>query len=183
MKSILPTRNVSAEIERTYSELRGILLEKKCTIISEEPNKHIVVRHGSLRGVSPRNAKKVVDYRIHPHNSGSKIISQSSISSDWANLTLWGSIAAGFMAAVFWWIASDITDLLVNGKSGYWAWMAGAFGYPNVQYTFFMANVTKTLAVVLAITVLLEILDVIIVYRKINTFAEETLDELTEKSA
>jgi hypothetical protein len=175
--------NVSAEIEKTYSELRGILLEKNCTIVSEEPHKHIAVRHGSLRGVSPRNAKKVVDYRIFPYNSGSRIVSYSSISSDWANLTLWGNIAAGFVAVVFWWIAADITNLLVNGKYGYWTWLAGAFGYPNVQYAFFMVNVTKTLAVVLAVAILLEILDVIIVYRKINTFAEETHYELSKKLA
>ena len=180
---ILLTRNVSTEIERTYSELKGILLEKDCRIISEEPSEHILVSHGSLRGVSPRNAKKVVDYHIYPDNSGSKIVSKSSISSDWVNLTLWGNIAAGFVATVFWWIASDITDLLVTGQSGYWTWLAGAFGYPNVQYAFFMVNMTKVLSIALIIAVLLEILDVVIVDRKINRFAEETLDKLTEKLA
>jgi len=177
----LPTRNTSTEIERTYSELKVVLLEKDCKIISEEPPKHILVRHGSLRGVSPRNAKKTVDYRIYSDNSGSRIVSQSSVSSDWAELTLWGNIAAGVVAAVFWWLASDIANFLVNGKSGYWTWMAGAFGYPNVQYAIFMVDITKALSVVLVGAVLLEILDVFIVCRKINTFAEETLDELIKK--
>ena len=177
----MPARNVSTEVDSTYSELKGVLLGKNCKILSEEPPKHIIVRHGSLRGVSPRNAKKIVDYRICPHNSGSRIISDSTVSSDWANLTLWGNIAAIVVAAIFWWIASDITILLVDGKSGYWTWLAGAFGYPNVQYAFFMVNITKALSVVLVVTIVLEILDVFIVYRKINTFAEETLDELTLK--
>ena len=177
----MPARNVSTEIEGTYSELKEVLLEKDCKVVSEEPPKHILVRHGSLRGVSPRNAKKVVDYRIFPHNSGSKIVFQSSISSDWANLTLWGNVAAGFLAAMFWWIASDIADLLSDGKSGYWTFLARAFGYPNVQYADIMVNVTKALSIVLVVTIVLEILDVLIVYRKINNFAEETLDDLTEK--
>jgi hypothetical protein len=179
----LLTRNVSTEVEGTYSELKEVLLAKDCAIVSEEPPKHIIIRHGSLRGVSPRSAKKIVDYNICPHNPGSRIVSQSSVSSEWANLTLWGNIAAIAVAVVFWWLASDITILLEDGKSGYWTWLAGAFGYPNVQYTYFMVNITKALSVVLTVTVLLEILDVFIVYRKINTFAEETLDELTKKQA
>ena len=174
----MSTRNVSTEVKSTYSELRGILLDKGCKIISEESPKHIVVSHGSLRGVSPRNAKKVVDYRISPHNSGTRIVSQSSVSSDWANLTLWGNVAAAVVAAIFWWIASDITNLVVDGKSGYWSWLARAFGYPNIQYAFFMVDITKALSVVLLVTIILEILDVFIVYRKISTFAEMTLSEL-----
>jgi hypothetical protein len=176
----LSTRNVSTEIKSSYSELKGILLDKGCKIISEESPTHIIVSHGSLRGVSPRNAKKVVDYRILPHNSGARIISQSSVSSDWANLTLWGNVAAAVVAMIFWWIASDITNLLVDGKSGYWTWLTGAFGYPNIQYAFFMVNITKALSVVLLVTIILEILDVFIVYRRINMFAEMTLDELTK---
>lgn len=176
----MSTRNVSTEIKSSYSELKGILLDKGCKIISEESPTHIIVSHGSLRGVSPRNAKKVVDYRILPHNSGARIISQSSVSSDWANLTLWGNVAAAVVAMIFWWIASDITNLLVDGKSGYWTWLTGAFGYPNIQYAFFMVNITKALSVVLLVTIILEILDVFIVYRRINTFAEMTLDELTK---
>jgi hypothetical protein len=176
----LSTRNVSTEIKSSYSELKGILLDKGCKIISEESPTHIIVSHGSLRGVSPRNAKKVVDYRILPHNSGARIISQSSVSSDWANLTLWGNVAAAVVAMIFWWIASDITNLLVDGKSGYWTWLTGAFGYPKIQYAFFMVNITKALSVVLLVTIILEILDVFIVYRRINMFAEMTLDELTK---
>jgi hypothetical protein len=178
---ILLERSVGLEIEKAYSELKTILLKKGCKIVSEEPPKHISVQHGSLRGVSPKSAKKVVSYHTFLHKSGTRIVSCSSVSSDWANLTLWGSIIAGFVAAVFWWIASEIAALVVDGKSGYWTWLARAFGYPDVQYTFFMINVTKALSIVLFVTILLEILDVFIVYRKINTFAVETLDELVQK--
>jgi len=174
-------RFVDLEIERAYSELRNRLLEKSCRIVSEEPPKHISVEQGSLRGVSPKSAKKVIVYQFHPQESGTRINSCSSISSDWANLTLWGNIAAGVVAAVFWWIASDIWVLATDGTYGYWTWLAGAFGYPNVQYTFFMMNVTKALSIVLFVTIVLEILDVFIVHRKIDAFAKETLNELAEK--
>ena len=174
-------RSIDLEIEKGYSELRTILLEKGGRIVSEEPPKHVSIQHGSLRGISPKGAKKIVNYQFFPHNSGTRIISRSSISSDWANLTLWGNIIAGIVAAVFWWIATDMENLVANGISGYWIGLARAFGYPAVQHVFFMINVMRALSIVLVVTIILEILDVFIVYNKINSFAEETLDELAEK--
>ena len=174
-------RAVSLEIEKAYSELKTILLEKGCKIVTEEPPEHITIQHGSLRGVSPKSAKKTVSYYTFPNESGTRMVSYSSISSDWANLTLWGNVIAGFVAAIFWWIASDIATLIIDGTSGYWTWLAKGFGYPDIQYTYFMIDVTKALSIVLVVTILLEILDVFIVHRKINTFAKETLDELAQK--
>ena len=174
-------RSIGLEIEKGYSELRTILLEKGGRIVAEEPPKIISIQYGSLRGVSPKGAKKIVNYQFFPHNSGTRIISRSSISSDWANLTLWGNIIAGIVAAVFWWIATDMENLVANGISGYWIGLARAFGYPAVQHVFFMINVMRALSIVLVVTIILEILDVFIVYNKINSFAEETLDELAEK--
>ena len=178
---VLLERHVSLEIEKAYSELKTILLERGCRIICEEPPKQISVRHGSLRGVSPKSAKKLVSYSLSVHERGTRTASCSSVSSDWAHLTLWGNIIAGIVAALFWWIATDIASLVVNGATGYWTWLAGAFGYPDVRYTFFMIDVTKALSIVLVITILLEMLDVFIVYRKIDTFAAETLGELAQR--
>lgn len=178
---ILFERTVSLEIEKAYSELKTFLLKKGGNISAEEPPRQISIKHGSLHGVSPKSAKKLVIYHLFPHKSGTRIVSYSSISSDWAKLTLAGNIIAGFVAAIFWWIASDIASLVVDGVTGYWSWLARAFGFPDLQYVFFMINVTKALSIVLVVTIILEILDVLIVYRKINTFAEETLDILAEK--
>jgi hypothetical protein len=177
----LRERISSLKIESAYSEVKTLLLEKGSKIVSEEPPKHILIRHGSLWGISPKYAKKIVSYRIFPHKSGIKIVSSSSISPDWLNLTLWGNIIAGAVAVVFWWIASDISNYLANRNLGYWTWLAQAFGYPHAQRAFFMINLTKALSIILVITILLEILDVFIVYRKIDTFAKEILDELTEE--
>lgn len=174
-------RSNGLKIEEAYSEIKTILLERGSRIVSEDPPKYISIEHGSLHGVSPKSAKKVVSYHLFPYGLGTRIVSGSSVSSDWANLTLGGNIIAGFMAVLFWWIASDISNLLSYGEFGYWTWLARAFGYPDVQYTFFMINVTRVLSIVLVITIFLEILDVLIVYSKINTFAKETLDELAQK--
>ena len=174
-------RSLDLQIETAYSKLRNILLEKDCTIVSEEPQKQILAKHGSLRGVSPRTAKKTVSFQLFPNKAGTRIEAYSSVSSDWANLTIWGSVAAGIVAALFWWIAADMTAFLEDGTSGFWTWLATAFGYPNVQYALFMTNVTKALAFVLFLTIVFEILDFVVVHRKIDTFAAETLDALAPK--
>ena len=172
---------VNLRIEKAYSELKAILLKRNCIIVSEEPPKRMAIQHGSLRGVTPKSAKKVVRFDAFPHKLGTRIVGYSAVSSDWANLTLWGSIIAGFMATIFWWIASDIAALVAYGKYGYWTWLARAFGYPDIQYALFMIDVTKALSIVLVVTIFLEIFDVFFVYRKIDTFASEIIHELSQK--
>ena len=174
-------RSIVLEIEKAYSELKTILVERGSKIISEAPPEHISIQHGSLRGVSPKSAKKIVNFQMFQNKTITKIEVDSTLSSDWINLTLVGNIIAGFVAAAFWWIASDIADLVVNGNSGYWTWLAEVFGYPNVQYTLFMSNVLKALSIVLVFTIILEILDFFIVYRRIDAFAQEVLNELADK--
>ena len=174
-------RSIVLEIEKAYSELKTILVERGSKIISEVPPEHISIQHGSLRGVSPKSAKKMVNFSMFQNKTITKIEIDSTLSSDWINLTLVGNIIAGFVAAAFWWIASDIADLVVNGNYGYWTWVAEVFGYPNVQYTLFMSNLLKALSIVLVVTIILEILDFFIVYRRIDSFAKEILYELADK--
>jgi hypothetical protein len=174
-------RSIALEIEKAYSELKIILIERGSKIISEAPPEHISIRHGSLRGVSPKSAKKTVNFHMFQDRTTTKIEVGSTLSSDWINLTVVGNIIAGFVAVAFWWIASDIADLVVNGNSGYWTWLAEVFGYPNVQYTLFMSDVLKALSIVLVVTIILEILDFFIVYRRMDAFAKEILNELADK--
>ena len=168
-------RIISLEIEHAYMELKAILLKKKCVVLCEESPKYVSVKQGSLHGVSPKSAKKVISYSLFPIDSGTRIVSVSSLSSDWANLTLYGSLFAAFVAAVFWWISSEIETYLTTQISGYWTWLAEAYGYPNFQRTLFMVNVTRALAIIIVATIILEILIVVYVYRGIDTFSEEVL--------
>ena len=172
---------IGLKTEKAYQQLKSILVKNDCTIVSEDPPKHILAKQGSLRGISPKSAKKEIRYDLLPDGIGTKIKSCSSISSDWARLTLWGSVMAGILAAVFWWIASDIGTLLEYGTTGYWTWLSRAFGYPNIPYVVFMLNVTRALSIVLAITIIFEIIDGFLVHHKIDAFAAEILDELAQK--
>ena len=176
-------RYVGLEIEKAYLELRTILLEKGCRIVTKEPPKQISIEQGSLFGVSPKSAKKVVVYQLFPHESGTRIVGRSSVSSGWLNLTLWGNVIAGVVAIVFWWIASDIASLISGRASGYWTWVAVAFGYPHVEYVLFMINLTRMLSIVLVVIILLEILDVFVVWRRKDAFTAETLNELVHRQS
>ena len=174
----MPERTVGLEVEKAYAKVKALLLEKGCTIVAEEPTSHISIKHGSLRGVSPKSAKKEVSYHLFPKEAGTRIVSYSSVASDWATLTFWGNVLAAIIAGIFWWIASDLEAFISNQTAGYWIWLARAFGYPDINYMSFMINLTKILSIVLVVTIILEIADVVYVYSKIDRFADETLSEL-----
>ena len=72
-------RVVSSEVQKTYEELRSILLENNCRIIMEEPLKSIIVEHGTPSSLSPRDTWKKVSFHLFPDPSGTRIIGSSSI--------------------------------------------------------------------------------------------------------
>ena len=166
------------EIEKVYAGLKAFLLKSNCKIISEEPPIFISVKQGSIWGVSPRSAKKIASYRLFPLGSGTRIASSSSLASDWKNLSIIGSILSVIVALLCFWIAVDLDAYITTQKPSNWSWLAGAYGYTGFQRALILANLTKVLAVFLAITLALEILVAVYVSVRINAFAEESLRTL-----
>jgi hypothetical protein len=107
-------RNIGLEIEKTYAELKALLLERGCRIIAEEPPALISVKQGSLWGISPKTAKKVMTYRLASVDSGMRITCSSSLASDWKKLTVIGTVLAVLLASLCWWIAMDLDVFLVT---------------------------------------------------------------------
>lgn len=169
---------VGLEIEKVYTELKDFLLKSDCKIISEEPPIFISVKQGSIWSISPRNAKKTVNYRLFPHESGTRIDSSSSLASDWKNLTIIGSVLSAIVAVLCLWIAIDLDAYITTQKHSKWSWLVGAYGYTGFQRALVLANLTKILAFFLAITLTLEILVAVYVSVRINAFAEESLSTL-----
>ena len=169
---------VGLEIEKVYTELKDYLLKSNCKILSEEPPIFISVKHGSIWSVSPRNAKKTVNYRLFPLDSGTRIDSSSSLVSDWKNLSIIGSVLSAIVAVLCLWIAIDLDAYITTQKPSNWSWLMGAYGYAGFQRALALANLTKILAVFLAITLALEILVAVYVSVRINAFAEESLSTL-----
>ena len=66
-------QNVSLEIDKTYAKLKVALAQKGCRITSYESPKRILVKQGSLWGMSPKTAKKNIEVNltsVEARNSG-----------------------------------------------------------------------------------------------------------------
>jgi hypothetical protein len=177
----LVERTVGLEVEKAYAELKALLLERGCRIVAEGAPTLISVAQGSLWGISPRTAKKIVNYHLAPVDSGTQITCSSSLASDWKNLTVIGSALAVVVASLCVWIAMDLDALLITQQPSYWSWIATVDGYIDSQTAQSFAGLTRMLAAFLAIIIAAEVVIVIYVHFRINTFAEETMNALQEK--
>jgi hypothetical protein len=172
-------RNVGLEIEKAYADLKALLLRKGCRIVAEEPPTFISVKQGSLWGISPRTAKKVVRYRLSPVDSGTRISCSSSLASDWKNLTIIGSALAILLMALCWWITADLEAFMITQKPSYWSWIATVDSYIDFQTGQMLVSLTRMLAVFLAIIIALEAVIAVYAHFRINVFAEESLRALS----
>ena len=172
----LVERTVSVGIEEACAGLKAVFLEENCSMITEEAPVHISVKQGSLWGLSPVTAKKVVDYRLEATDSGTRITYSSSLAADWKNLTIIGCALAVVVVALCLWISMDLDALVATQQQGYWSWIATVDGYVDIQTAEMFASLTRMLAVFLAIILAAEVAIVVYVQFKINAFAEETLN-------
>jgi hypothetical protein len=172
----LVERTVGLEIEKAYADLKALLLQNGCRIVAEEPPALISVRQGSLWGMSPRTAKKVMAYCLASVDSGTRITCSSSLATDWKNLTVIGSALAVVVAALCLWISMDLDALVATQMQGYWSWIAMVNGYIDFQAAQMIAGFTLVLAVFLAIIIIIEAVVAVYAHFRINVFAEETLN-------
>jgi hypothetical protein len=171
-------RNVGLEIEKAYADLKALLLGKGCKVVAEEQPTFISVKQGSLWGISPRTAKKVVSYRLSPVDSGTRISCSSSLASDWKNLTIIGSALAVLVMALCWWITADLEAFMITQEPSYWSWIVMVDSYIDFQTGQMLAGLTRMLAVFLAIIIAIEAVIAVYAHFRINAFAEETLNAL-----
>jgi hypothetical protein len=171
-------RIVRLGIKEAYTEVRQILLGHNCKVIFEEVPNQIVIKQGSLWGISPKTAKKVISYRFSSVESGTRVTVSSKLASDWKNLTIIGSALSILLAFVCLWIAADLNALVASNELGFWSWIAMVDGYVNVPLAQAFADLTQILAVFLVTVVALEVVIVFYVNLKINEFAEETLNSV-----
>jgi hypothetical protein len=172
-------RTVDLQIEQSFAELKAFLLEKGCKVLVEELPTYISVKQGSLWGIFPRAAKKVVNYRLSPVNQGTRISYSSSLSADWKNLTVSGSAFAVLVASLCWWIAMDLEAFMITQQPSFWSWIASVDGYIDFQTGQMFVSLAKMLTLFLVIILAIEVGAAVYAHLRINSFAEETLKELT----
>jgi hypothetical protein len=157
-------RTVSLGINEVYVDLKALLLRKGCKVVAEEPPTFISVKQGSLWGISPRTAKKVVGYSLSPVDSGTRITVSSSLASDWKNLTI---------------IGSDLEAFMITQEPSYWSWLVMVDSYIDFQTGQMLVGLTRMLTVFLAIIIALEAVIAVYAHFRINAFAEENLKALS----
>jgi hypothetical protein len=168
-------KNVSLEIEKAHAELKGFLLKNKCTIEAEEVPTYILVKQGSLWGISPRSAKKKISYRLISQDSGTQIVSSSSWTRDYKNLTIVGIVFSVFLAIVCLWISVDLQTYVVTLKPTYWSWLVNTYGFHDLRQAQLFINLTKVLAAFLILSLILEAIVVVYAHSRKDEFAEESL--------
>ncbi len=171
-------RSLNLEIETAYAKLKSELVSRDCRVVAEEAPRRVAVEQGSLWGVSPRAAKKTIQFDLAPADSGTRISIISKISSDWTKMALTGCVLAVLVALVCFWISMDLSSFASTGLPTYWSWLVTADGYPAVQLAQSFADLTKILAVFLLIVTLLEVVVVAYAYSKVDKFAEASIASL-----
>ena len=170
---------MSLGINEAYANLKALLLKKGCRIVAEETPTFMSVKQGSLWGISPRTAKKVVRYRLSPVDSGTRITVSSSLASDWKNLTIIGSALAVLVMALCWWITADLETFMITQEPSHWSWIVMVDSNINFQTGQMLVSLTRMLTVFLAIIIALEAVIAVYAHSKINVFAEENLKALS----
>lgn len=168
-------RVVSSKLEKSFEELRNLLLSQKCKIISEEHPKSITVEQGSLWGISSKGVKKVIDFHLLPHNSGTRIVSTSSLSSVWTVVSVLGYAVGGVFSFIFWWIATDLEASIVAERESFWGWLAEAFGYAGYRQALVLINVFKIVAIFLVVIIVISVIVDVYLFARKDSFSEEIL--------
>ncbi len=172
---LLFERVTSLEMEKAYEKLKNLLFRSNCKIATEEHPKSITVEQGSLWGVSAKGVKKTVSFNLIPHDSGTRILSTSSLSSDWVILSVFGDVLGGIFGFLFWWIATDLEVSITTERGSFWGWLNEVFGYRGYHEALVLINLLKILTIFLVIITIVSIVVDVYIYARKDSFAEETL--------
>jgi hypothetical protein len=172
-------RTLSLAIDKAYSDLKVILIEKGCTIVSENPPRQIIAKQGSIWGISRGTAKKLLEFNLVSDASGTKITCSSRLSADWKNLTIIGCALAAALVGLCLWINLDLSAFTVTHKPSFWSWLVSVDSSVDSRAAQTFMNLTVSLAVFLSVIIILEIVIAIYVHAGIDRYAEQVLGLLS----
>ncbi len=169
---------LKTEINKAYLDLKSVLTQDGCKIISEQAPKQLLVKQGSLWGMTPTGAKKTITLNLATVNTGTQVKCTSKVSSDWQNITLVGCALAAVLVVVCRWMALDLNAFMTSGRASFWSWLATVNGMQDLQVDQSFVNLTMALAVFLSVIIILEVFDVIYVRNRIDSFIKGALKKL-----
>jgi hypothetical protein len=176
---LLLDRTLPLKTEEAYPKLKACLLERGGKVVSENSPSQLVVKQGSLWGVMPKTAKKIVTVKLEADGDGTHVTCQSKLASDWKNITVVGCVLAFVLACICVWMASDLSAYTAAHLTGFWSGLIVGGGEVNLAAVQAFVNLTFGLAGFLGVVILLEIAVVAFVHSKIDVFAKEALNALS----
>jgi len=178
VKVLVLEQIINTEINNAYIDLKAVFTQDGCKIISEQAPKQLLVKQGSLWGMTPTGAKKTITLNLASVDTGTQVKYTSKVSSDWQNITLVGCALAAVLAVVCSWMALDLNAFMTSGRVSFWSWLATVNGMPDLQVGQSFVNLTMSLAVFLSVIIILEVFDVIYVRVRIDSFVKRALKKL-----
>lgn len=175
----MPQTTVNAGIEEAYAKAKEALVKQGCTVLSEEQPKQIVVRQGSLWGISPRTAKKTVTATFEGSGDKTVITYNSKLASDWKNVTIIGCVLAAALVALCVWMATELSEFMTTGGPGVWSWLITSGDTVRFSAGQAFVNLAWGLSVFLIIVIAIEAAIYVQSGRNIEVFAQTTLSKLT----
>jgi hypothetical protein len=171
-------RTFNLKIEDVYPKLKAILIEKGCKVISEDQQKQICFKQGSLWGIAPQTAKKTITSTLETVNGGTIVRCSSKLASDWKNITLIGCAFAAVLISLCIWMASDLSGFIISHEPSFWSWLVVDGNNVDLVAAKVFVNLTWGLASFLSLIILLEAAIVVYAHFKIDAFTEESLKTL-----
>lgn len=172
----MPQATVNLTIEDSFAKVKTALTQKGSTIVSEDAPTSLVARQGSLWGISPKTAKKTIHITLEAQGNQTTLTYNSKLASDWKNITIIGCILSAILTAFCIWVASDLSQFMVDGNPSFWAWLVSSHDTVKFQAGEALVNLSWGLAVFLTIVIVIEAAIYVYVVRHLEVFAKETVD-------
>ena len=170
-------RIVNLKINEVFGKLKQLIILKGYSILNEESPSILTIKQGSIWGMTPRTAKKIVTFNLQPLKSETSIKFSSKLAPKWKNLTIAGYVLSSFLILLSLWITIDLELSLLNRAPSFWSWIATYANTINFGALQSFSFLSKILFFFLIVILLIESIIVIYSYLKVNLIAEETLNQ------
>lgn len=174
----MPQTIVNVGVEEAYAKAKEVFVKQGCIIVSEEQPNQLVVRQGSLWGISPRTSKKNITATFKASGDKTEVTYSTKLSSDWKNVTIIGCILAAALVALCVWMALDLGEFMTTGGPGFWAWLITSGDTVRFSAGQAFVNLAWGLSVFLVIVIVIEAAIYVYTGRSLEVFAQTTLAQV-----
>lgn len=169
------------EITETYSKMKRFFIDEDYPIIVDNPNVQLSIKQGSVWGIQPSTAKKIINYTFSPLQSGTKIQFFSTFSPEWKKLTIIGYIFSFLLVILSLWISLDLQNYILTENASFWSWIVTS-NNANSNLAQSFSDLTRLLAIFLIFVLIIETYIVLYSKIKINEIAKEILNKFNRET-